>query len=256
MAWSKVPEETVERLQQCQRWDVCDAGTAVICNVELKTVYRFQRVAAHRAETLHRQVVRAVEVPGVQLDEAHSKLRRRQVVWIHTALAMGGWFLLWVDVGPRTQEMAAALIAQVVARTRAVPLLLTDGWKAYTAALLQVLGVVYQPRRRCQYTGGLRWSPALCRAAAAMAVGHHDSDGLDGTVVWDPAWPRGSVVALYSLPVLGAYPPPRSDLAAGQPLQFRDAPQKPVARSHATHAHKADGRTDYAPTAPSPADPA
>jgi len=84
----------------------------------------------------------------VQLDEAHSKLRPRQVAWIHTALAMGSWFLLWVDVGPRTQEMASTLIAQVVARTRAVPLFLTDGWKAYPAALLQVLGVVYRRRRR------------------------------------------------------------------------------------------------------------
>jgi hypothetical protein len=89
-----------------------------------------------------------VDVPGVQLDEAHSKLRPRQVAWIHTALAMGSWFLLWVDVGPRTQEMASTLIAQVVARTQKLPLFLTDGGKAYTAALLQVVGVVYRPRRR------------------------------------------------------------------------------------------------------------
>jgi hypothetical protein len=70
--------------------------------MDLKTVHRFQRVAAHRAEIHHRRVVREVDVPGVQLDEAHSKLRPRQVVWIHTPLAMGSWFLLWVDVAPRT----------------------------------------------------------------------------------------------------------------------------------------------------------
>src|SRR5205085_8428780 len=70
------------------------------------------------------------------------------VEWIHTALAMGSWFLLWVDFGPRTQDTAAALLAQVVARVQEVPLFLTDGWKAYPAALLQVLGVVYRPRRR------------------------------------------------------------------------------------------------------------
>ena len=122
MARSKLPEETVIRLVKCQRWGVCDAGTADICAVDLKTVHRFQRVAAHRAETHHRQVVCEVDVPGVQLDEAHATLRPRQVAWIHTALAMGRWFLLWVDVGPRTQEMASALIAQVIARTQAVPL--------------------------------------------------------------------------------------------------------------------------------------
>jgi IS1 family transposase len=148
MARSKLPETTVIQLVKCQRWGVCDAGTADICAVDLKTVHRFQRVATHRAETHHRQVVCAVDVPGVQLDEAHSKLRPRQVAWIHTALAMGSWFLLWVDVGPRTQEQAAALVAQVVARVRELPIFLTDGWKAYSAALLQVVGIVYRRRRR------------------------------------------------------------------------------------------------------------
>jgi IS1 family transposase len=148
MARSKLPEATVERLLKCQRWGVCDEGTADICDVEIKTVHRFQRVAAHRAETHHRQSVQHVAVEGVQLDEAHSKLRPQQVEWVHTALAMGSWFLLWVDFGPRTQDTAATLIAQVVARAQQLPLFLTDGWKAYTAALLQVVGVVYRPRRR------------------------------------------------------------------------------------------------------------
>src|SRR5215216_2693826 len=148
MARSKLPEDTVIRLVKCQRWGVCDAGTADICAVALKTVYRFQRVAAQRAVTHHQQSVQHLEVQGVQLDEAHTKLRPKQVAWVHTALAMGSWFLLWVDFGPRTQETAAALIVQVIARTRALPLFLTDGWKAYTAALLQVVGVVYRRRRR------------------------------------------------------------------------------------------------------------
>ena len=148
MARSKLSEDTVERLLKCQRWGVCDAGTADICAVDLKTVYRFQRVATRRAQSHHQQVVQDVDVPGVQLDEAHSKLRPKQVEWVHTALAMGSWFLLWVDFGPRTQDTAAALIAQVIARARQLPLFLTDGWKAYTAALLQVVGIVYRPRRR------------------------------------------------------------------------------------------------------------
>jgi hypothetical protein len=148
MARSKLPEETVERLLKCQRWGGCDEGTAAICAVDLKTVHRFQSMAAHRAQTPQQQVVQQVDVQGVQLDEAHSKLRPRQVEWIHTALAMGTWFVLWVDCGPRTQEQAATLIAQVIARVRGVPVFLTDGWKPYTAALLQVLGGVYRPRRR------------------------------------------------------------------------------------------------------------
>jgi len=148
MARSKLPEATVEQLLQCQRWGVCDEGTADICAVDLKTVHRFQRVAAHRAQTHHQQAVQQVDVTGVQMDEAHSKLRRRRAEWIHTALAMGSWVLLWVDFGPRTQETAAARVAQVVSRVRTLPLFLTDGWKAYPAALLQVVGVVYRRRRR------------------------------------------------------------------------------------------------------------
>src|SRR4029450_8341978 len=148
MARSKLPEATVERLLKCQRWGVCDEGTADICDVDLKSVYRLQRVATQRAQTHHQQVVWDVDVPGVQLDEAHAKLRPNQGEWSHRALAMGRWFLLWVDFGPRTQDTAAVLIAPVVARVRHLPLFLTDGWKAYTAALLQVVGVVYRPRRR------------------------------------------------------------------------------------------------------------
>ena len=50
--------------------------------------------------------------------------------------------------GPRTQERAALLIAPVVARRCGLPVWRSDGWKAYPAALLQVLGRVYQRRRR------------------------------------------------------------------------------------------------------------
>jgi hypothetical protein len=148
MARSKLPEDPVIRLVQCQRWGVCDEGTADLWAVALKTVHRFQRVAAQRAEAHHRQSVQNLEVQGGQLDEAHAKLRPHQVAWGHTALAMGRWFLLWGDFGPRTQDPAATLIAQVVARPRQLPLFLPDGWKAYPAALLQGVGVVYRRRRR------------------------------------------------------------------------------------------------------------
>jgi transposase-like protein len=130
MARSKLPEDPVIQRVQCQRWGVCDEGTADMCAVDRTTVPRLQQGAAQRAETPHRQVVRGVDVPGVQLDEAHATLRPHQGAWIHTALAMGSWLLLWVDVGPRPQEQAALRRAQVVARVRALPRCLTDGWKA------------------------------------------------------------------------------------------------------------------------------
>jgi len=148
MTRRQLPEATVEPLLQCQRWGVCDEGTADLCAVALKTVQRCQRVAAQRAETHHRQSVHHVEVEGVPLEEAHSTLRPRQVAGVHTALARGSGCLLWVDCGPRTQEMAAPRIAPVVARVRRLPVCLPAGWKAYTAALLHVCGVLDRPRRR------------------------------------------------------------------------------------------------------------
>jgi hypothetical protein len=80
MARSKLPEDTVIRLVKCPRWGVCDAGTADLWAVDLKPVQRLQHVGAQRAETHHHQVVREVDVPGVQLDEAYS---------IQTAAAAG-----------------------------------------------------------------------------------------------------------------------------------------------------------------------
>ena len=70
MSHSTLPEATVARLLTCQRWGVCDVGTAEIGDVDIKTVPRFQRVAAQRAREHHQQVVQQVVVAGVQLDEA------------------------------------------------------------------------------------------------------------------------------------------------------------------------------------------
>ena len=38
MARRKLPAETVIQLVPCQRWGVCDAGTADICAVDVQTV--------------------------------------------------------------------------------------------------------------------------------------------------------------------------------------------------------------------------
>jgi hypothetical protein len=145
---TKLPEETVERLLKGQRWGVCDAGTADICGVDIKTVHRFQHVAAQRAPAHHEQITCDRRVEAVQLDAMHSKRRGPHVAWRHTALAMGRRFVLWVHGGPRTQARAARLIAPLVARLCGLPVWLSDGWKAYPAALWHVRGRVAQRRRR------------------------------------------------------------------------------------------------------------
>src|SRR5262245_40254794 len=85
MARSKLSADTVEQLLKCQRWGVCEAGTADICARELKPVYRCQRVATRRAQSHPQQVGQDGDVPGVQGDEAPAKLRPQQGEWGHTA---------------------------------------------------------------------------------------------------------------------------------------------------------------------------
>jgi hypothetical protein len=145
---SQRPEATVERLLTCQRWGVCDTGTADICGVDSKTGPRCQHVAAHRAQAHPAHVTRELGVEGGPRDERHAKRRGPPVEWRHTALAMRRRFLRWVHGGPRTPERAALLIAQVVARRCGVPVWVSAGGNADPAALVQVLGRVYRRRRR------------------------------------------------------------------------------------------------------------
>ena len=79
MAHTKLLEDQVIRLLKCQRWGVCDEGTADICEVDIKSVHRFQSVANPRAQEHQHQAVQQVAVSGVQLDEAHSKRRPGKV---------------------------------------------------------------------------------------------------------------------------------------------------------------------------------
>ena len=127
MARGELPETTVAQLLNVSGGASVMRVPPISAQSTLKTVHRFQSVAAHRAQTHQQQVVQQGDVQGVQLDEAHAKLRPRQIEWSHTALAMGSWCLLWVDFGPRPQGTAAALIAQVVARAQALPLLPRTG---------------------------------------------------------------------------------------------------------------------------------
>ena len=91
MARTKLPEDTVVQLLKCQRWGVCDEGTADICAVDIKTVQRFQPGAFPHAQEHHQQVVQHLKVDGVQLDEAHSKRRPRQVAALRRRTRCLSW---------------------------------------------------------------------------------------------------------------------------------------------------------------------
>jgi hypothetical protein len=100
-ARSTLPAAPVIRLVPCQRWGVCEEGTAALGGGDLKTGPRCPRVAAPRAQTPHRQSVQPREGQGGHWDEAHATLRPTPVAWGQTAWAMGRGCRLGVDCGPR-----------------------------------------------------------------------------------------------------------------------------------------------------------
>src|SRR5207237_1152095 len=104
----------------------------------------------------------AVQAGEVSEAEAITRLSRSPH-WVWEAIDPVTKVLLAIDVGERTLAMAQRVVHQVtqVLAPGCVPLCLTDGFKAYTTALLTHYGQWVQPARR-QATGAApkpRWMP-------------------------------------------------------------------------------------------------
>ncbi len=104
----------------------------------------------------------AVKDGEVSAAEAVQRLSRSPH-WVWAAIDPESTLLLALHIGDRTLAMAQRLVHQVVEvlAPGCVPLCLTDGFKAYTTALLTHCGPWVQPERR-QATGPApkpRWMP-------------------------------------------------------------------------------------------------
>jgi hypothetical protein len=107
-------------------------------------------------------VLRAVQDGELSQDEAIQRLERSPQ-WVWAAIDPESKLLLALDVGHRTLAMAQRLVHQVVqvVAPGCVPLLLTDGFKEYTTALLTHYGQWVQPARWRAHgpTPTPRWMP-------------------------------------------------------------------------------------------------
>jgi hypothetical protein len=107
-------------------------------------------------------VLRAVQDGELSQDEAIQR-RERSPQWVWAAIDPESKLLLALDVGHRTLAMAQRLVHQVVqvVAPGCVPLLLTDGFKEYTTALLTHYGQWVQPARWRAHgpTPTPRWMP-------------------------------------------------------------------------------------------------
>jgi hypothetical protein len=147
--------------------------------VDPNTVRQWLVEVADHATAFSRYCLHDVRVTQVQLDALLALLRAGQAGEVSEAEAITrlsrsphwGWgasdpvtkVLLAIDVGERTLAMAQRVVPQVppVLAPGCVPLFLTDGFKAYTTALLTHYGQWGQPARR-QATGAApkpRWMP-------------------------------------------------------------------------------------------------
>ena len=148
-------------------------------------------------------MTRDLQVAGVQLDEMHATRRRRRVEWRHPAIAMGRLGVLGIQWGPRTQARAATLIAHVGARVQRLPVWLSDGWTAYPAALWQVVGRVYQGRRRGR-RGPLPRPAWFPRATCSTAWAARSVIARGSSCGWSRAWSMAAPTGLcWRWPVAG-----------------------------------------------------
>jgi len=141
-------------------------AVARVFEVDPHTVLQWLVEAAEQLQAFSQYFLHDVRVTQVQLDELYALLSAvkagevseaeaitrlsRSPQWVWAALDPVTKLLLTIDVGDRTLAMAQRVVHQVVQMLApgCVPLFLTDGFKAYTTALLTHYGQWVQPARR------------------------------------------------------------------------------------------------------------
>ena len=154
-------------------------AVARVFEVDPNTVLAWLVEVAEHAAAFSQYFLHDVRVTQVQLDELFALLSAvkagevseaeaiarlsRSPHWVWVAMDPVTKLLLTLDVGERTLAMAQRVVHQVgqVLAPGCVPLFLTDGFKAYTTALLTHYGQWVQPaRQRAQGPAPKpRWMP-------------------------------------------------------------------------------------------------
>jgi IS1 family transposase len=140
-------------------------ATARVFEVDANTVLQWLMEAADQLQAFARYFLGDVHVRQVQLDELYAVLHTvkdgelsedeaiqrldRSPCWVWTAMDPETKLLLVMDVGSRPLAMAQCVVHQVVQvlAPDCVPLLLTDGFRAYMTTLLTHFGHWRQPPR-------------------------------------------------------------------------------------------------------------
>jgi IS1 family transposase len=171
--------ELIVRVLACLAEGLGIRATARVFEVDANTVLHWLLKAAEQLRAFSSYFLCDLHLEQLQLDELYAVLRDRKAgeisddkaitrlerspCWVWTAMDPTSKLLVVVDVGSRTLAMAQRVVHQgtQVLAPDCVPLLLTDGLKDYSTALLTHFGYWMQPERR-QDTGPMpkpRWMP-------------------------------------------------------------------------------------------------
>jgi IS1 family transposase len=175
----RVSSEPIVRVIACLAEGLGIHGAARVLEVDPNTVLGWLVEAAEQLRAFSPYFLHDIQLHQVQLDELYAVLGTlkngkvsedealerlaRSSHWVWGAMDPESKLLLAIDVGAHTLAMAQGVVHQVVQALapNGVPLLLTDGFKEYTTALLTHFGYWVQLPRR-QATGPAlkpRWMP-------------------------------------------------------------------------------------------------
>jgi len=99
--------------------------------------------AGEHAQSLHERRFHSLQIPHLQLDELRTRLRNaQQILWLWLAIDPLTKILPVLELGPRTQHMAHALIHALQQRLApgCIPLFTSDGLNSYFYALTAHFG--------------------------------------------------------------------------------------------------------------------
>ena len=117
--------------------------------------------AGSHAQALHKHYFRTLRPPHLQLDELRTRLRRaNQILWLWLAIDPHTKLLPVLQLGPRTQNMAHAVIhsLQRLLAPGCIPLFTSDGLNLYFYGLTAHFGQWREVGRRGRYVR--RWQVA------------------------------------------------------------------------------------------------
>ena len=133
----KTPSWRVQEVVTAMGEGVDQAGAVRMFGHHPTTIARWLRRAGQLDMPLHERFFKDILARYIQLDELKTKTRQMGEVWVWVALDVQSKVMIALQIGPRNQANAHALIHEVTQRLREdnIPIFSSDGLRMYFYAL-------------------------------------------------------------------------------------------------------------------------